>query len=104
MLHQTADIMSRIENIARYLAHSFPTRGIDRYEDGSRDVIGFRFIGAPQGNVEFERTWLETLPMDENGIAHEMHLRHVCAEINETAPGQRVVFNAGGMRREAAQV
>ncbi len=102
MLHQTADIMSRVENIARYLAHSFPTRGIDRYEDGSRDVIGFHFIGDPQGNVEFERSWLETLPMDENGIAHEMHLRHVCAEINETAPGQRVVFNAGGMRREPA--
>jgi hypothetical protein len=102
MLHQTADIMSRAENIARYLAHSFPTRGIDRYEDSSRNVIGFHFIGAPQGNVEFDCKWLETLPSDENAIAHEMHLRHVCSEINETAPGQRVVFNADGMRREQA--
>lgn len=101
MMHQTPDITNRVEKIARYLGHSFPTRGIDRYEDDSRAVVGFRFIGAPQGNVEFDLSWIASLPSDEDGVAQAMHLRHVCAEINETAPGQRVIFNADGMRREA---
>lgn len=101
MLHQGPDITSRVEKIARYLGHSFPTRGIERYEDDSRAVIGFHFIGGPQGNVEFDLAWIASLPSDEDGVAHEMHLRHVCAEINETAPGQRVIFDANTMRREA---
>lgn len=104
MLHQGPDIISRVENIARYLGHSFPTRGIDRYEDDSRAVIGFRFIGAPQGNVEFAIAWIASLPSDEDGVAQAMHLRHVCSEINDTAPGQRVVFDADSMRRETATV
>ena len=102
MIHQTSEITGRVEKIARYLGHSFPTRGIDRYEDDARKVIGFRFIGAPQGNVEFDLSWIETLPADEDGVAHAMHLRHVCSEINDTAPGQRVIFSAEGMRRESA--
>ncbi len=104
MMHQPADIISRVEKIARYLGHSFPTRGLDRYEDDSRAVVGFRFVGAPQGNVEFELSWIATLPGDEDGVAQAMHLRHVCAEIHETAPGQRVIFDASGMRREAVTV
>lgn len=101
MVHQHADIASRIEGIARYLGHSFPTRSTDRYEDEAREVVGFRFIGAPHGNVEFDYAWLLTLPRDENGVAEVLHLRHVCAEINETQPGERVVFMMDDIRREA---
>ncbi len=97
---QTIDIHSRIEGIARYLGATFPTGSIDRYEDDSRDVVGFRFIGAPHADVEFERRWLLTLPSDENGVAQEMHLHHVCAEINETSATERVVFAEQGVRRE----
>ncbi len=97
---QTIDINSRVEGIARYLGATFPTGSIDRYEDNDRDVVGFRFIGAPHADIEFERGWLASLPSDENGVAQEMHLRHVCAEVNETPLGQRVVFSETGMRRE----
>ena len=97
---QTIDIHGRIEGIARYLGATYPTGSIDRYEDGGRDIVGFRFIGSPHADVEFERGWLERLPSDENGVAQEMHLRHVCAEINETPLGQRVVFSEAGVRRE----
>jgi hypothetical protein len=100
MMQQNVDIAVRVEGIARYLGHSFPTRSTDRYEDEPRAVIGFRFIGAPHGNVEFDRTWLVSLPSDENGVAEVMHLRHVCAEINETQPGERVIFTADEVRRE----
>jgi|SRR5579884_91252 len=99
---QTLDIHGRIEGIARYLGATYPTGSIDRYEDEGRDVVGFRFIGAPHADVEFERGWLATLPGDENGVAQEMHLHHVCAEINETPLGHRVVFSQSGVRREAA--
>lgn len=97
---QTVDIHSRIEGIARYLGATFPTGSIDRYEDDGRDIVGFRFIGAPHADIEFERAWLASLPSDENGVAQEMHLRHVCAEVNETPLGQRVVFTDSGVRRE----
>jgi hypothetical protein len=98
---QTLDITSRIEGIARYLGATYPTGSINRYEDEGRGVVGFRFIGAPHADVEFERGWLERLPGDENGVAQEMHLHHVCAEINETPLAQRVVFAEKGVRREA---
>lgn len=97
---QTVDVHNRIEGIARYLGSTFPTGSIDRYEDESRGVVGFRFIGAPHADVEFERGWLATLPSDEGGVAQEMHLHHVCAEINETPLGERVVFAEQGVRRE----
>ena len=97
---QTLDIGSRIEGIARYLGATYPTGSIDRYTDDSRDIVGFRFIGAPRADVEFARKWLESLPADEGGVAQEMHLRHVCAEINETAAGDRVIFTADAVRRE----
>lgn len=99
---QSLDISSRIEGIARYLGATYPTGSLNRYVDESRDVVGFRFSGAPRADVEFARKWLETLPPDENGVAQEMHLRHVCAEINETPAGGRVVFTADGIRREEA--
>lgn len=98
---QTIDIHSRIEGIARYLGATYPTGSIDRYEDNDRGVVGFRFIGAPHADIEFERGWLTSLPSDENGVAQEMHLRHVCAEVNETPLGQCVIFSEAGVRREA---
>jgi hypothetical protein len=98
---QTIDIHGRIEGIARYLGATYPTGSIDRYEDDGRNIVGFRFIGAPHADVEFERSWLATLPADENGVAQEMHLHHVCAEINETPLGQCVVFSESGVRRES---
>lgn len=100
MLYLRPDIASRVEGIARYLGHSFPARSTDRYEDETRAIVGFRFIGAPHGNVEFDCAWLATLPSDENGVAEVMHLRHVCAEINETQPDQRIIFTADEIRRE----
>lgn len=102
MMHHAPDIEGRVEKIAIYLGHAFPTRSIDRYEDDARAVVGFRFIGSPQGNVEFDLAWIRSLPSDEDGVAQEMHMRHVGAEISETAPGQRVIINADGIRRETA--
>lgn len=97
---QTMDINGRIEGVARYLGATFPAGSLDRYEDEGRNVVGFHFRGAPHADVEFERGWLASLPGDANGIAQEMHLHHVCAEINETHLGQCVVFTGGGVRRE----
>jgi len=99
-VQQTGDISARIEGIARYLGATYPTVSIDRYEDSTREVVGFRFVGSPHANVEFERAWLVSLPPDENGVAQEMHLHHVCGEINETSPRQRVIFGTLGVRRE----
>jgi hypothetical protein len=62
--------------------------------------VGFRFIGAAHGNVEFARELLETFPRDESGIALELHLRHVSSEINATAPSHRLVFTIDGPKRE----
>ena len=97
---ETMDINSRIDGVAQYLGATYPTGSIDRYEDGDREIVGFRFIGSTHGNVEFARDWLASLPRDANGVAQEMHLRHVGAEINETGPGWRVVFTAEGVMRE----
>lgn len=97
---QTLDIAGRVEGLARYLGATYPTGSIDRYVDDSRDVVGFHFIGAPRPDVEFSRGWIQTLPSDEGGVAQEMHLRHVCAEINETPAGTRIVFTAQAIRRE----
>jgi hypothetical protein len=97
---QTIDIQSRVECIARYLGDTYPTGSIDRYEDQQRGIVGFRFIGSPHAHVEFEREWLTSLPGDANGVAQEMHLRHVGAEINETPIDSRVIFAAAGIRRE----
>jgi hypothetical protein len=90
----------RIEAIGRYLAHAFASCGIERYDDAQRNVVGFRFIGAAHGNVEFARDLLETFPTGENELALELHLRHCGSEINATPPGQRVVFTREGQRRE----
>lgn len=94
---QTVDIITRTEGIAQYLGAMYPTASITRYEDETRDVIGFHFTGAPHADAEFERAWLASLTADQ--VAQEMHLHHVCAEINDTPPDQRVVFGASGLRR-----
>ena len=97
---QTLDIESRIEGVARYLGDSYPTAGIERYDDSDRGVVGFRFIGGSHGNVEFEYALLANLPADVNGVAQECHLLHAGAEINETPPGDRVVFAVNSVRHE----
>jgi hypothetical protein len=94
---QTIDIVTRTEGIAQYLGAMYPTASITRYEDDSRGVVGFHFTGAPHADAEFEREWLGTLATDE--VAQEMHLHHVCSEINDTPLDQRVIFGAGGVRR-----
>lgn len=93
----TIDMTTRTEGIAEYLGAMYPTASITRYEDESRDVIGFRFTGAPHADAEFERKWLASLASDQ--VAQEMHLHHVCAEINDTPMNQRVTFGAAGVRR-----
>lgn len=94
---QTIDIVTRIEGVAQYLGATYPSASITRYEDETRDVIGFRFTGAPHADAEFERDWLTSLANDQ--VAQEMHLHHVCAEINDTPLGERVIFSAAGVRR-----
>jgi hypothetical protein len=100
MAEITIDFVPRIEALARYLGAMFPTAGIERYEDSGRNVVGFRFIGAPHAGVEFEREWVAALPANADAIAEEMHLHHVCAEINDTPASGRVVFGSAGVRRE----
>jgi hypothetical protein len=78
----------------------YPTVGIERYEDGGRNAVGFRFIGAPHASVEFEREWLASLPSNADDLTQEMHLHHVCSEINQTPASGRVIFGAAGVRRE----
>jgi hypothetical protein len=96
---QTIDIGARTEGIAQYLGAMYPTASITRYEDEARGVVGFHFTGAPHADAEFEREWLASLAADE--VAQEMHLHHVCAEINDTPLGQRVTFGSAGARRTA---
>lgn len=100
MAEATVDFVGRVEALARYLGAMFPTTGIERYEDADRRVVGFRFIGAPHASVEFEREWIGSLPANADAIAEEMHLHHVCGEINDTPPSQRVIFGSAGLRRE----
>jgi hypothetical protein len=97
MAQATIDFTGRIEALARYLGAMFPTAGIERYDDG--EIVGFRFIGAPHAGVEFERAWLASLPANADAIAEEMHLHHVCAEINDTPASGRVIFGSAGVRR-----
>lgn len=99
---KAVELQGQLESIARYLGRTFTTAGIDRYEDLDRDVMGFRFIGATHGNVEFTRELLATFESNENAVALELHLRHVAAEINVTPPGQRLIFTKDGLKREAA--
>jgi len=94
---QTIDMTVRSEGVAQYLGAMFPSASITRYEDQARGVIGFHFTGAPHADAEFEREWLASLSTDE--VAREMHLHHVCAEINDTPVNQRVIFGASGVRR-----
>jgi hypothetical protein len=101
MAQTTVDIGARIEGVARYLGATYPTAGIERYEDSARSIVGFHFVGAPHADVEFEREWLTSLPSDVNGIAQELHLQHASAEINDTPQHQRVVFAGSGIRRES---
>lgn len=96
---QTIDIITRIEGIAEYLGAMYPTASITRYDDEARDAVGFHFTGAPHADAEFERGWLVSLATDE--VVQEMHLHHVCAEINDTPLDQRVIFGAAGARRTA---
>ena len=100
MAQATIDLAGRVEAVARYLGACYPTLSIERYEDRARDVVGFRFSGDSHAAVEFEREWLGTLPPSEGGIAQELHLQHVCAELNESQPKQRVIFGSAGIRRE----
>ena len=97
MAQATIDFTARAEALARYLGAMFPTAGIERYENA--ECVGFRFIGAPHANVEFERDWLSGLPANADAIAQEMHLNRVCAEINDTPQTQRVIFGSAGVRR-----
>lgn len=94
---QTIDLITRTEGLAQYLGAMYPTASIERYEDESRNVVGFHFTGAPHADAEFERAWLASLTAEE--LAQEMHLHHVCAEINDTPGDQRVIFGASGVRR-----
>lgn len=100
MQQATIDLTGRIEALARYLGATFPTGSVERYEDSARNTVGFRFIGSPHACVEFERDWLAQLPSDANAVAQEMHLRHVCAEINAAPASGRVIFSASGVRQE----
>lgn len=100
MAQATIDVAGRVEAVARYLGACYPTLSIERYEDRDRDTVGFRFSGDSHAPVEFERAWLASLPPSEGGIAQELHLQHVCAELNETPPARRVIFGSAGMRRE----
>jgi hypothetical protein len=97
MAQATIDFTGRTEALARYLGAMFPTAGIERYEN--TDCVGFRFIGAPHASVEFERGWLASLPANADAIAEEMHMHHVCAEINDTPETQRIIFGSAGVRR-----
>ncbi|HET9095880.1 MAG TPA: hypothetical protein VFN37_04410 [Candidatus Baltobacteraceae bacterium] len=94
---QTIDFTTRIEGIAQYLGAMYPTASITRYEDDARDAVGFHFTGAPHADAEFERGWVTSLATDE--VVQEMHLHHVCAEINDTPSDQRVIFGASGVLR-----
>lgn len=94
---QTIDLLTRTEGVAQYLGAMYPTASITRYENEQRDIVGFHFTGAPHPDAEFERRWLASLTADE--VAQEMHLHHVCAEINDTPLDQRVIFGASGARR-----
>lgn len=98
MCAATIDLTARVEAIAQYLGETYPTISIERYEDLARNVVGFRFSGEGHARAEFERDWLGSLPVD--AVAQEMHLQHVCAELNETQPTQRVIFGSAGVRRE----
>lgn len=99
---QTIDLMTRTEGVAQYLGAMYPTASIVRYENDARDVVGFHFTGAPHADAEFERAWLASLTPDQ--VAQEMHLHHVCAEINDTPPDQRVIFGPSSARRESCTV
>lgn len=96
---QAVDIMTRTEGVAEYLGAMYPAASITRYEDDARGVVGFHFTGAPHADAEFERGWLASLASDE--VAQEMHLHHVCAEINDTPIDQRIVFGSAGIQRTA---
>jgi hypothetical protein len=100
MEHQAIDVNAQAEAVARYLGDMFPTLCIDRYRDSARGIVGFRFIGAAHGNIEFSDGFLATLAASPGVIAHELHLRQAGAEINATEPGQRIIFFAEEVRRE----
>jgi hypothetical protein len=102
MEQRVVQLDPHIEAIGRYLGRTFPAACVDRYEDTSRSIVGFRFIGGSHGNVEFARALLKTFPRDENGVALELHLRHVGSEINATPLSHRLVFTLDGPRREPA--
>jgi|GEM_PF-1702376 hypothetical protein len=102
MEQETIDLKAPIDAIARYLGETFPTLSINRYDDPARDVVGFRFIGEAHGNVEFSREYLAQFAHEPAAIARELHLRHACAAITATAPGQRVVFTSSELRHEPA--
>ncbi len=100
MAQTTTDLANRVEAVARYLGACYPALSFERYEDRERNVIGFRFSGDGHAAVEFERDWLDALPPSEGAIAQELHLQHVCAELNESLPTQRAIFGSAGVRRE----
>jgi hypothetical protein len=101
MERQVTDTKAQAEAVARYLGDMFPNLCIDRYRDAERGVVGFRFIGAAHGNIEFSDEFLRMLEATPGVIAHELHLRQAGAEINATEPGQRIIFSAQEVRREA---
>ncbi|MGH7709476.1 MAG: hypothetical protein ACREM8_09140 [Vulcanimicrobiaceae bacterium] len=95
-----ADVQPQMDAIATYLGRTFPTASIERYHDSGRDVLGFKFTAASHCNVEFQTEFLKSLPRDESGVAMELHLRHVGAEIIETKREQRLIFTTTGTSRE----
>ena len=102
MEQHALNLDAQIEAIGRYLGRTFPASGIARYRDSSREVVGFRFIGAAHGNVEFEHALLATFPSDENGIALELHLLHAGSAITETPPDHCLLFTRSGPSRSPA--
>jgi hypothetical protein len=95
------DLQSRVEAIARYLGQMFPSEAAQRYEDHDRHVVGFHFRGGWHGDIEFAEDYLTSLPPDEAGIAHELHLRHLGSEITTSNARERIVVTADSLRHES---
>jgi hypothetical protein len=94
------DLQARIEAIARYLGQMFPSEAAQRYEDHDRHVVGFHFRGGWHGDIEFTEEYLLSLPPTEAGIAHELHLRHLGAEITTSQTRERILVTAESFKHE----
>jgi hypothetical protein len=95
------DLQARIEAIARYLGQMFPTQAAQRYEDHDRHIVGFHFRGGWHGDIEFADDYVATLPPTDAGIAHELHLRHIGAEITASHAQERIIVTTHSVLHEA---